>query len=138
MPGSEEYLDSEKYQLRQWDWDRPGHIKPLIALVNRIRRERRALQFGGGLTFHDSDNPSLLAYTRRPPDGGAALLVIVNLDPQHMQHGFIDVPAAEFGLADRPFRVRDLLSGAAFDWRGERHYARLTPDLPAHILEVAT
>jgi starch synthase (maltosyl-transferring) len=137
VPGTEEYLDSEKYQIRQWDWERPGHIKPLVALVNRIRREHTALQFDG-LLFHESDNPELIAYTRHSPCGRDVLLVIVSLDPCNMQHGFIQVPSTAFGLADGPFRVRDRLTDAAFDWRGERHYVQLHPELPAHILTVVT
>ncbi len=138
VPGSEEYLDSEKYQVREWDWDRPGHIKELVALVNRIRREQAALQFASGLRFLESDNPELLAYTRTSPDETSRVLVIVNLDPRHLQHGFITVPADAFGTADGRYAVRDLLSGATYDWQGEAHYVRLTPDLPAHILEVAS
>lgn len=135
VPGTEEYLNSEKYQVRHWDWDRPGHIKDLIASVNRIRREHRALQFGSGLEFHDCDNPHLLAYTRTAPDGDSRLLIVVSLDPRHMQHGFIEVPADLFG-SDGTYTVRDLLTGTRFTWQGERHYVRLDPALPAHILEV--
>ena len=136
--GGEEYLDSEKYQVREWDWDRPGHIKELVALVNRIRREQAALQFAAGLRFLESDNPELMAYTRTSPDETSRVLVIVNLDPRHLQHGFITVPAGAFGTADGRYAVRDLLSGATYDWQGEAHYVRLAPDLPAHIFEVAS
>ena len=138
VPGTEEYLDSEKYQLRHWDWDRPGHIKPLVAQINRIRREHPALQFDHGLLFHESENTELIAYTKRSPDGASRVLVVVNLDPEHTQHGFITVPVEDFGAADSPFRVRDLLTGAAFDWTGERHYVRLSPALPAHMFVVGS
>jgi starch synthase (maltosyl-transferring) len=136
VPGTEEYLDSEKYQVRRWDWDRPGHIKALVARVNGIRRDHPALQFDHGLLFHDTDNPDLIAYTKRSADGDDCLLVVVNLDPHRMQHGFIDVASDDFGLADEPFRVTDLLTGAAFDWSGEHHYIRLDPQLPAHIFRL--
>jgi starch synthase (maltosyl-transferring) len=136
VPGTEEYFESEKYQVRHWDWDRPGHIKDLVAAVNRIRREQRALQFDGGLAFHDADNPQLVAYTKTSPEGDRPVLVVVNLDPHNVQHGFIDVPADVFGDASTPYAVRDLLTGTEFSWSGEHHYIRLAPEMPAHILEV--
>jgi starch synthase (maltosyl-transferring) len=136
VPGTEEYLDSEKYQIRHWDWDRPGHIKDLVALVNRIRREHTALQFDAGLAFHATDNPEIIAYTKRSPAGDDTLLVVVNLDPRNVQHGWITIPAGAFGAADAPYAVRDLASGQTFTWHGGRHYVRLDPAMPAHILEV--
>jgi starch synthase (maltosyl-transferring) len=133
--GTEEYMDSEKYQVRQWDWNRAGHIKELVATVNRIRREHRALQFDTGLQFHESDNPHLIAYTKTAADAGSRLLIVVNLDPRNMQHGFIDVPIEAFGEPGA-YPVHDLLSGSAFTWQGARHYVRLDAALPAHILEL--
>ncbi len=111
VPGSEEYLDSEKYQIRHWDWDRPGHIKDLVAAVNRIRREHPALHYDSGTTFHVTDNPHVVAYTRTSPDGASRVLVVVNVDPVNPQHGFIDVPPEALGVdATSPYRVRDLLT----------------------------
>jgi len=136
VPGTEEYLDSEKYQVRRWDWDRPGHIRGLVALVNAIRRRHPALQFDSGLRFHLSDNPQLIAFTKASPDGEDRLLVVVNLDPRNSQHGFVDVPVEAFGHAQAPYVVQDLLSGQQFDWQGHRHYVRLDPARPAHILAV--
>jgi starch synthase (maltosyl-transferring) len=137
VPGTEEYLESEKYQIRRWDWDRPGNIKDLVAAVNRIRRAHAALQYATGLRFHETDNPELLAYTRVSPDRGSRLLVIVNLDPQNVQHGFVTVPLDVFGAdAGASFTVRDLLTDQTFAWEGARHYVRLEPAMPAHILAV--
>src|SRR5947209_7153398 len=92
VPGTEEYADSEKYQLRKWDWDRPGHIKELIARVNTIRRRHRALQVDRTLQFLETDNPQIIAYTKTALDRSETLLMIVNLDPRHMQHGHVRVP----------------------------------------------
>jgi starch synthase (maltosyl-transferring) len=138
VPGSEEYLDSEKYQIRHWDWDRPGHIKELVAAVNRIRREHPALQFDTGLRFHVTDNPQLVAYSKSSPDGVSRVLVVVNLDPRNVQHGWVTVDAEAVGApAAASFTVRELLTDAVFEWQGSRHYVRLDPALPAHILVVA-
>jgi starch synthase (maltosyl-transferring) len=135
VPGTEEYLESEKYQYRHWDWNQPG-IKDLIASVNRIRRERAALQFDHGLRFLETDNPQIIAYTKTPPDRTSFVLVTVNLDPHRVQHGWVRVPAGELGLpADSPYAARDLLTDAIYTWRGEWNYVRLDPaGLPAHIL----
>jgi starch synthase (maltosyl-transferring) len=136
VPGSEEYLDSEKYQIRHWDWDGPEHIKDLVAAVNRIRREHPALHYDTGLRFHASDNPHVIAYSKASPDGASRVLVVVNLDPRHLQHGWIDVPAASWGSPDEgPYSVRDLLTERTYLWQGTRHYVRLEPTLPAHILQ---
>jgi len=137
VPNSEEYLDSEKYQIRKWDWDGAVNIKDLIAAVNRIRREHHALQHHTRVTFHVTDNQELVAYTKRSPDGRDPVLVVVSLDPRNPQDGWIDVPPGALDVAGDSFSVRDLLTDQTFTWTGTRHYVRLTPDLPAHILVTA-
>ena len=97
-PGSEEYLDSEKYQRRVWDWGERAGIREVIGLLNRIRREHAALQTDRGLHFHETDNDALIAYSKRSGDGADRILVVVNLDPHHAQTGFVDVDLAELGL----------------------------------------
>jgi starch synthase (maltosyl-transferring) len=149
VPGTEEYADSEKYQFRQWDWDRPGHIKELIARVNQIRRAEPSLQHDWTLQFHTTDNRSLVAYSKtalpdvlhsdaHPPDGHA-LLVVVNLDPHRMQEGFVQVPLERLGLSAETaasYAVRDLLDDRVYEWRGERNYVRFEPGVrQAHILK---
>jgi starch synthase (maltosyl-transferring) len=135
-PGSEEYLDSEKYQIRPRDFDVPGNLSDLIARVNGIRREHRSLQFDHGLAFHDTDNPQLICYTKRAPDGSDPILVVVNLDPLHMQHGHVKLPLADWQLPlDATVEADDLLSGETYTWRGEWNYVRLDPRINvAHIL----
>jgi starch synthase (maltosyl-transferring) len=100
-----------------------------------VRRENAALQFDRDLEFHAADNPQLLAYTKVSPDGRNRVLVVVNLDPHQMQHGWIAVPAERLGSPTaEPFQVRDLLTDATFTWRGERHYIRLDPaSASAHV-----
>ena len=137
--GSEEYLDSEKYQIRLRDFQQPHSLSGLIARVNRIRHDHPALQRDWGLRFHQTDNPQLLAYSKRSEDGQDLLIVVVNLDPFYMQHGFVEVPLGEWGFAaDDPVEVVDLLSEERYFWRTDRNYVRLDPQLRvAHILTLA-
>jgi starch synthase (maltosyl-transferring) len=139
-PGSEEYLDSEKYQLRHWNLDDPNSIKALIARVNAIRREHRALQFDRGLRFIDCTNERILAFIKRPPDGGHALAVIVSLDPFGTQSGMIRLPLEELGIPGGDhvsYTVDDLLNGESYIWTGRTNYVELDPNrTPAHILRL--
>ena len=137
-PGSEEYLDSEKYQIRPRDFEHPHSLAELIRRVNGIRRAHPALQRDRGLRFHQTDNPRLLGYSKRSTDGTDLLLMVVNLDPHHMQHGFIRLPLTDWGLGpEATVEVRDLLWNERYFWRGEWNYVRLDPDARvAHILHV--
>ena len=136
IDGTEEYADSEKYQFRKWDWDRSGNIAELVCRVNEIRHAHRALQFDTTLRFHETDNPEIIAYSKRAPDASEWLLVIVNLDPLHMQHGHVEVPGFE---RDDTYTVRDLIDDVTYDWRGAWNYVRLDPDIrQGHILWLPT
>jgi starch synthase (maltosyl-transferring) len=136
--GSEEYLNSEKYEFRHWDWTADGNLRPLIARINTIRREHPALRENAGLRFHQTDNDRLLCYSKQSADGADAVLVVANLDPASMQHGWIRVPLAELGLvADRGYEAHDLLGGDTYYWHGEWNYVRLDPQMqPGHILHL--
>ena len=138
LPGREEYLDSEKYQLKERDWDAPGNIKALITQLNRIRRENRALHFYDNLRFHPVDNEALLFYSRLTPARDSIVLVIVNLDPIQTQTGFVEAPVEQFGdFGGESYEVHDLLSDARYLWHGKRNYVALHPGLqPAHIFRV--
>jgi len=138
-PGSEEYLDSEKYQIKTRDFDAPDSLAELIARVNAIRREHPALQFDSGLAFHETDNPQLICYSKRAPDGSDPMLVVVNLDPLHMQHGHVKLPLVDWQLPlDATVEAADLLTGETYTWRGEWNYVRLDPAINvAHILALA-
>jgi starch synthase (maltosyl-transferring) len=137
-PGSEEYLNSEKYELKSRDLNSPDSLKDLIARVNRIRRENPALQNNCNLRFHDTDNPFLICYSKATDDLSNVLLVVVNLDCLHIQSGWVQLALNFLGLdANRAFVVQDLLGGAQYSWQGSRNYVELTPEaLPAHILHV--
>jgi starch synthase (maltosyl-transferring) len=136
--GSEEYLDSEKYQIRVRNFDDPHSLAEMIARVNAIRREHPALQRDWGLRFHATDNPQLLCYSKRSSDGSDVILVVVNLDPANMQHGFVQLPLDAWQLTPgTTVQVTDLLSQETYYWRGEWNYVRLDPQLqPAHVLSV--
>ena len=137
-PGSEEYLDSEKYQLKARDWSAPDSLDRDIGRINRIRREHRALQLITNLTFFRSENDQILWYHKTARDLGAPddLLIAVNLDPARAQDTMVHVPLDRLGLgADTPYVVEDLLTGARYTWRGVRNYIRLDPrEEPGHVL----
>jgi starch synthase (maltosyl-transferring) len=135
-PGSEEYDNSEKYEIRVRDWNAPGNLKHEIALVNRIRRENPALQRLTNIRFLHSEHDAILAYWKHAPEND--LIVIANLDPHHTVETMVHVPLADLGLGeDEPFLVEDLLSGQRYGWRGFRNYVRLDPsERPGHVFRV--
>lgn len=137
-PGSEEYLDSEKYEIRHWDIRRSDSLKPFITRVNRVRRENPALHSDSSLQFHPVDNDQLIAYTKATEDLSNVILVVVNLDPHHTQSGWVELPLESLGLpAQQPFQVHDLLDDARYLWQGPRNYVQLNPQVvPSHIFRV--
>jgi starch synthase (maltosyl-transferring) len=138
LPGREEYLDSEKYQYKERDWNAPGNIKDWVARLNKIRKENRALQLYTNLQFHDADNDAILFYSKMTAARDNVILVVVNLDPHRRQNSFVYVPIESFGQMESDvYQVQDLLSGATYTWRGRRNYVELDPDIqPAHIFLV--
>ncbi len=137
-PGSEEYLNSEKYEIKVRDWNAPGNLVDFITRVNRIRRENRAFQLYDNLRFHAADDANVLFYGKTTPGGDNAVFVAVNLDPFAAHESLVDVPLADLGLApDAPYRMRELLSGTLYEWRGPRGYVRLDPAVePAQIFRL--
>jgi len=131
--GSEEYLDSEKYQLRDWKADQG--MRELITIVNRIRRENPALQTDRGLRFHLAENDQLLAYSKSTPDNANVVLTVVNVDPHHVQRGMVNLPLEELGLdRERPFQAHELISGGRYLWNGPRNFVELNPhSMPGQI-----
>jgi len=138
VPGKEEYLNSEKYEFKQWDWDAPGNLKDFIALVNRVRRENPALQQTNNITFLEIENDFLLCYAKEDPERSNLVVTAVNLDFHRTQSGWVRIPLERFGIDPaQPFLVHDLLSDARYIWQGERNYVELNPDLQsAHIFRV--
>ncbi|KLN56476.1 alpha-1,4-glucan--maltose-1-phosphate maltosyltransferase [Variovorax paradoxus] len=137
-PGSEEYLDSEKYQLRHWNHDDPASLAPFITRVNHIRRENPALHRDRGLRFLRIDNDQLLAYAKVSEGGDNVVVTVVNLDPHNVQEGWLELDPQSVGVdRSRAFQMHDLLSGQRFIWQGDWHYVKLDPhSAPAHIFVV--
>ena len=138
LPGREEYLDSEKYQWKERDWNAPGNIKDWIAQLNKIRKENRALQSYNNLRFYHADNDAILFYGKMTPARDNIILVVVNLDPHRKQNSYVDVPIDQFGQMESDvYQVHDLLSDARYTWRGRQNYVELDPEIqPAHIFRV--
>ncbi|MDE3200899.1 MAG: alpha-1,4-glucan--maltose-1-phosphate maltosyltransferase [Acidobacteriota bacterium] len=136
--GSEEYLNSEKYEIRNWDLEKGTSLRPLIAKVNAIRNENPALQNDWSLRFHYTDNPELLCYSKESEDRSNLLLMVVNLDVHYTQSGFVTLPLVDLGLPeDAPYDLEDLLTGRTYQWTGPRNYVELHPShLPGHILRI--
>lgn len=134
-PGSEEYLDSEKYQIRDWNLAAPQSLSDLIARVNRARRDNPALQSDASLRFFPVDNDSLLCYAKSDADHENLVVMVVNLDPHHVQSGWVELDLASLGIdAQSPYQMHDLLSGARFLWSGPRNFVQLDPQrAPAHV-----
>ncbi len=137
-PGSEEYLDSEKYEVKYWDLSRPESLKDFIARVNRIRRDNPALQSDWNLRFFPIDSEQLICYGKCTDDLSNIIVVVVNLNPHHTQGGWLTLPLEELGLEPaQPYQVHDLLGDGRFLWHGVRNYVELNPQsLPAHIFRI--
>jgi starch synthase (maltosyl-transferring) len=135
--GSEEYLDSEKYQIRVRDWNAPGNIKQDISRLNRIRREQPALHELTNLSFLNTDYDAILAYRKSVP--GNDLIVVVNLDPHAMHETMVEVPIGELGIGpNEPYEMSDLLTGVRYTWRGAKNYVRLDPtERVGHVFKVS-
>ncbi len=137
-PDKEEYEDSEKYEIKNWDRDRPGNIKNVIKRVNRIRKNNPALQSTRNLEFLETDNEKIISYLKATDDDSNIILTVVSLDPHNKRAGWIRVPRGRLNIPDeQPYLVNDLLSGDKYIWDEEWNYVELDPSrMPAHIFEV--
>jgi starch synthase (maltosyl-transferring) len=137
-PGSEEYLNSEKYEPKARDWTAPGNLTGLVTRINGIRRQHRALQLYRNLTFHAADDPQILWYSKATPAGDDAVFVAANLDCFATHASMVDVPIHELGIApDQPYGMHELLTDVTYQWRGARGYVELDPTrAPAQIFVI--
>jgi starch synthase (maltosyl-transferring) len=138
VPGTEDYLDSEKYEVRHWTLDTAESLRDLIARVNAIRRENPAFRHDRRLRFLAVDDEQLIAYVKSTPDLANVVIVVVNLDPHHAHAGYVELPLGELGIdPSQPYQVDDLLGGARYLWHGARNYVALDPQaLPAHVFRL--
>jgi starch synthase (maltosyl-transferring) len=135
--GSEEYLDSEKYEVRHWE-QTDDDMTELIALVNRIRRENVAMHSNTTLKFHRTTNSEIVCYSKTSVDGTNTIITVVSVDPQNTQSGWIELDLEGLGVDDRrPYQVHDLLTNARHSWTGSRNFVQLNPHvMPAHIFRI--
>ena len=136
--GSEEYLDSEKYEIKHWNRESADSLKDFITRINQIRKDNAALKCDWSLRFREIDNEQMICYTKHTDDLGNIIVVVVNLDPHHVQSGWVKIPLEplRLGAADS-YQAHDLLTGARFLWQGARNYVQLDPkNGPAHILRL--
>jgi starch synthase (maltosyl-transferring) len=135
VPGKEEYLNSEKYEIKAWDWDKPGHIRPDIRLINRLRREHPALQQFANLAFYNAWNDNILYYGKATPEKDDFLLFAVNLDPHNGQGADFEVPLWEFGLPDQAsIEAEDMVEGTRFTWYGKIQHMWLDPERNPYMI----
>ena len=137
-PGREEYLNSEKYEIKNWDFDNSKSLKKIISRFNKIRKENKALQNTHSLQFHDIDNEALVCYSKTSDDLSNIILIVVSLDPHHTHSGWLRLPLRDFEMDEHvPYQVHDLISGAYFLWNGEYNYVEIDPGvMPVHIFKV--
>ncbi|MCW5983048.1 MAG: alpha-1,4-glucan--maltose-1-phosphate maltosyltransferase [Bryobacteraceae bacterium] len=137
-PGSEEYLHSEKYEIKQRDLNAPWSLREIVARLNRIRKENAALQSDWRLVFHPIDNDMMVCYSKTTEDLSNVIVVVVNLDYAHTQAGWVVLDLEALGLRNGgPYQVHDLLGDARYLWQGARNYVELDPaSAPAHLFRI--
>ena len=138
LPGKEEYIDSEKYEIKKWNWDEAGNIKETLTKLNKIRKENPALQITRNVRFLTINNEHLLAYYKATADHSNIIIVVVNLDPRQTHGGMLEMPLEQLGISkDRPYAAQDLLSGEKFIWNGVSNFVELNPSRSGvHIIRV--
>ncbi|RVU00762.1 alpha-1,4-glucan--maltose-1-phosphate maltosyltransferase [Mucilaginibacter limnophilus] len=134
----EEYVDNEKYEIKQWDWNQYTRIGDIITRVNRIRKENPALQSTWNIDFLDTSNEQIIAYIKTDADTSNNLIIVVNLDVFNTQGAHVRVPIEKLNIdSNEPYRVTDLLGGGKYRWLGDYNYVELNPyQMPAHIFKI--
>jgi starch synthase (maltosyl-transferring) len=138
VPGKEEYLDSEKYEIKNWEWNRRTKIREVITQLNKIRRENAALQTTWNISVGNADNQQLLCYAKWNDDRSNRLIMVVNLDPHHTQGGWVQVPLRDLRISDQQqYTVHDLFTGHRYTWQGEWNFVELRPhEMPVHVFRI--
>jgi len=136
FPGKEEYTRSEKYEIKHWDWFKPTRIKEVIGLLNKIRKENEALQTTWNIEFCETDNDQVICFTKIEKEN--KLLIVISLDPEHGQSGWVKVPLKELNFKENEeYEVFDLLTDSKYVWKNEWNYVALHPtQIPGHIFRI--
>jgi len=137
-PGKEEYIDNEKYEIKHWPWHEYTRIGEIITMVNRIRKENKALQSTWNIELSETTNEQIICYTKTDRKSGNSLIIAVNLDVNNRQAAYVKIPLQHLNLAPgQSYRVHDLLSGSTYRWQDEWNYIELNPfEMPAHIFKI--
>ena len=137
VPGKEEYWDSEKYQLRHWNWDAENKLTTLISKINHIRHQHASLQQTNNIKFLSVENEQLLAFYKSDANGHDETLMVVNLDPYYPQSGWIELPLEEMGVAEgHSITVHDLITESSYIWNKRWNFVELHPALPFHLFKI--
>lgn len=136
MPNKEEYLDSEKYEIRHWDWNLQNKLTHIIGRLNGIRRAHPALQQTNNIYFCGLENPNMLAFYKWNADRTDELLIVISLDPNNMQQGYVQLPFQALGRGGHPMEMHDLITQTTYQWREEWNYVELHPNLPFHVFQL--
>jgi starch synthase (maltosyl-transferring) len=137
MPGKEEYLNSEKYEIAHWDWSKTNKLTMLIGDLNRARNDNAALQATNNLYFCDIENDQILAYFKTDGNGNN-ILAVVNIDPNQTHSGCVKVPIGLMNIGfDQNYMVKDLITDQEYKWKGEMNYVELNPNImPVHLFRI--
>ncbi|MCX8490313.1 MAG: alpha-1,4-glucan--maltose-1-phosphate maltosyltransferase, partial [Cyclobacteriaceae bacterium] len=138
IEGKEEYYNSEKYEVRHYDWKRTNRMTDIMSLLNKVRKENAALQSTWNLQFCPIENDQLIAYIKATDDLSNIILIVVNLDPVRKQSGFVQLPKARLKLGDKiNVKLRDLITDEYYTWTQEWNFVELTPNkIPFHVLQL--
>lgn len=137
LPNREEYLDSEKYQLRHWDWTLQNKLTHLIGRLNAIRRAHPSLQQTNNIYFCGLENPNMLAFYKWDSGRTDELLIVISLDPNNMQQGYVQLPFQAMGRGSHPLEMHDLITQTTYHWREEWNFVELHPNLPFHVFQIS-
>ena len=138
LAGKEEYLDSEKFQIRHWDWTAENKITTLITKINHLRKEHKALQQTHNIKFLHIENDNLLAFYKYDDSQESEVICIVSLDPYYSQKGMVQLPLEALGIyAGHQLKVQDLITSSSYIWGQEWNYVELHPVLPFHLFKIS-
>ena len=137
LPGREEYLNSEKFQICHYNWNKENKLTTIITKVNNIRKEQEALQQTNNIKFCHIDNDNLIAFYKWNHDKTNEILVVISLDPYYSQKGTVQLPLQDLGIANgHQIQVKDLVTESSYNWSNEWNYIELHPTLPFHIFKI--